>query len=430
MPAWIPSTTRTATRFAAMWTTVAAVFNPVQQNSDTDAVRGCLRQLPGVGEREPSRRRQRHGRRRLRQLPHDRESDSEPRAIPTGSAMLCDNCPGVANATQARRRHGWRGNVCDNCVAVPNSHQSQHRRRFGGRRLRQLSDDRGREPVRQRRRRSRRPLRQLPGGEQRESGQLATAMRSATSATPAPSIRRTIPNTTACAPMWTTVPTCPTLFRRIPTRIPSATPATTAPYRRTRINRMSTATASATSATTVRSPSRIRTSSTATPIPSAILATTVRRSRTRVRPTAMATALGDACDPCPSDASNDPEHDGLCANVDNCDAVFNPVQRDTDGDAIGDLCDNCRTIANPSQADTDADGSGDACDCDAAGPGRAGPRGGGCALGPQDRAERTPHVDGGCRSGHVFDHAGRYRLPGHQSIWNLSSAGHGRNDLR
>ncbi|MGM0575591.1 MAG: thrombospondin type 3 repeat-containing protein [Myxococcota bacterium] len=92
--------------------------------------------------------------------------------------------------------------------------------------------------------------------------------------------------------------------------------------------------------------------------------------------------LGDVCDPCPKDADNDGDDDGLCADEDNCPAVANEDQADQDGDGIGDACDdwptdpdddadedgvagpedNCPGVANPDQADEDEDGLGDACD--------------------------------------------------------------------
>lgn len=41
--------------------------------------------------------------------------------------------------------------------------------------------------------------------------------------------------------------------------------------------------------------------------------------------------LGDDCDPCPNDAYNDRDADGLCGDVDNCPENFNPDQLNTDG---------------------------------------------------------------------------------------------------
>jgi DNA-binding beta-propeller fold protein YncE len=93
-------------------------------------------------------------------------------------------------------------------------------------------------------------------------------------------------------------------------------------------------------------------------------------------------ALGDACDACPNDASNDADGDGICGAVDNCPGVANPDQANADGDALGDACDacpndvtndadgdgicgavdNCPTVANASQANADGDAFGDACD--------------------------------------------------------------------
>jgi hypothetical protein len=48
--------------------------------------------------------------------------------------------------------------------------------------------------------------------------------------------------------------------------------------------------------------------------------------------------VGDACDPCPNDATNDADMDGLCADADNCDTASNPGQQDFDMDGIGDAC--------------------------------------------------------------------------------------------
>lgn len=71
---------------------------------------------------------------------------------------------------------------------------------------------------------------------------------------------------------------------------------------------------------------------------------------------------GDACDICPQDALDDFDQDGVCANVDVCPWVYNPDQTDTDGDGDGDACDNCPAVPNPTQQDTDFDGFGNACD--------------------------------------------------------------------
>ncbi|HXU11958.1 MAG TPA: FG-GAP-like repeat-containing protein, partial [Candidatus Binatia bacterium] len=96
---------------------------------------------------------------------------------------------------------------------------------------------------------------------------------------------------------------------------------------------------------------------------------------------------GDACDLCPTDASNDQDGDGVCGAVDNCPSEPNADQADYDGDGTGDPCDpcndrdgdgfmdmdlyyastvcpmdNCRTVPNPTQADADHDFRGDACD--------------------------------------------------------------------
>ncbi len=100
---------------------------------------------------------------------------------------------------------------------------------------------------------------------------------------------------------------------------------------------------------------------------------------------ADADGLGDVCDQCPMDASNDQDGDGVCGAVDNCPAHANPEQADFDQDGVGDSCDsctdgdrdgygdsgyaantcvrdNCAAIPNPSQEDSDLDRVGDACD--------------------------------------------------------------------
>ena len=103
--------------------------------------------------------------------------------------------------------------------------------------------------------------------------------------------------------------------------------------------------------------------------------------------------IGDVCDACPQDATNDEDDDGVCEDVDNCpnlkndpsdcdgDAGTPDEQCDLDDDSIGDACDtnidgdckensadNCPTVANceadQTQIDTDEDGDGDACDTD------------------------------------------------------------------
>jgi len=91
---------------------------------------------------------------------------------------------------------------------------------------------------------------------------------------------------------------------------------------------------------------------------------------------------GDVCDVCPNDALDDGDADGFCADADNCPVVANAGQSDLDNDLIGDLCDvcpldadndqdtdglcadadNCPTLANPTQDDQDGDLIGDPCD--------------------------------------------------------------------
>ena len=74
--------------------------------------------------------------------------------------------------------------------------------------------------------------------------------------------------------------------------------------------------------------------------------------------------IGNVCDLCPNDASNDADGDGVCGGVDNCPTTYNPGQQDADGDGIGDACDNCPNTYNSDQTDTDSDGIGDVCDPD------------------------------------------------------------------
>ena len=66
--------------------------------------------------------------------------------------------------------------------------------------------------------------------------------------------------------------------------------------------------------------------------------------------------------PCASLGSADTDGDGIQDSDDNCPAVPNPSQLDADGDGRGDACDNCPALSNPDQADVDGDGVGDACD--------------------------------------------------------------------
>ena len=67
---------------------------------------------------------------------------------------------------------------------------------------------------------------------------------------------------------------------------------------------------------------------------------------------------GDACDPCPFDATSacrlptgaDADADGIADTADNCPGAFNPGQEDGDGDGTGDACDACPSFPNPAGA--------------------------------------------------------------------------------
>ncbi len=92
--------------------------------------------------------------------------------------------------------------------------------------------------------------------------------------------------------------------------------------------------------------------------------------------------VGNACDSCPNDPDLDPtdtDSDGVPDVCDICINDPNPDQLDTDNDGTGDVCeadgdkdndglldgaDNCPLNYNPDQTDTDSDGIGDACDAD------------------------------------------------------------------
>lgn len=65
--------------------------------------------------------------------------------------------------------------------------------------------------------------------------------------------------------------------------------------------------------------------------------------------------IGDACDECPDDPSQECAHatgsdvdgDGIPNETDNCPEVSNPQQEDSDKDGRGNVCDGCPTVANP-----------------------------------------------------------------------------------
>ncbi len=89
----------------------------------------------------------------------------------------------------------------------------------------------------------------------------------------------------------------------------------------------------------------------------------------------------DGAEVCPLDATNDPDADGTCQEVDNCPSLANASQADADADGAGDACDpcfgtgadgdgdgfcddrdTCVLVADPAQADLDGDGTGNLCD--------------------------------------------------------------------
>ena len=74
--------------------------------------------------------------------------------------------------------------------------------------------------------------------------------------------------------------------------------------------------------------------------------------------------MPNGCDPCPFDALDDSDGDGVCDRDDLCDGFDDAL--DADGDTFPDDCDNCPNDAQPQQAgtDDDGDGFGRPCDCD------------------------------------------------------------------
>ncbi|MDH3785755.1 MAG: thrombospondin type 3 repeat-containing protein, partial [Acidobacteriota bacterium] len=59
--------------------------------------------------------------------------------------------------------------------------------------------------------------------------------------------------------------------------------------------------------------------------------------------------------------SGDFDADAVIDAEDNCSLIANAAQADSDGDFVGNACDNCQWVANPQQIDSDDDGYGNGC---------------------------------------------------------------------
>ena len=122
--------------------------------------------------------------------------------------------------------------------------------------------------------------------------------------------------------------------------------------------------------------------------------------------------IGDVCDGNDGSRHGDNDGDGVTDGSDNCPGISNPGQADTDGDGIGDACDhqlgggsggdadgdtiangrdNCPGMSNPSQADSDGDGIGDACDASTGGGGAGGDDDGDTVVNGTDNCPGVPN---------------------------------------
>ena len=70
--------------------------------------------------------------------------------------------------------------------------------------------------------------------------------------------------------------------------------------------------------------------------------------------------VGDLCDPCPTETTDDADGDAVCAATDPC--PLDPDD-DADGDGVCGERDNCPDVSNVGQLNLDALPAGDVCQC-------------------------------------------------------------------